>query len=250
MNQTASPHVVTAALIVIGDEILSGRTKDRNIGHIAETLTDVGIRLEEVRVVPDVEARIVEAVNALRVRYTYVFTTGGIGPTHDDITADSIAAAFDVSIDIDERARALMQAFYDERQLELTEPRLRMARIPDGASLVANAVSVAPGFMIENVIVMAGIPNIMQSMLADVLPRLKKGAVMRSITIEILHPESSVSRLLGDLQSKYPEIPMGSYPFVRDGNYCTNLVLRGTDGAQLAAAESELRERLTELKML
>ena len=243
-------NIVTAALLVIGDEILSGRTKDKNIGHVAETLTGVGIRLEEVRVVPDHEGRIVEAVNDLRGRYDYVFTTGGIGPTHDDITADSIAAAFGVGIDVNPEARARMQAFYDVRGMELTAARLRMARIPFGAELVDNSVSIAPGFMLENVIVMAGIPKIMQAMLADLLPRLRKGDIMRSVTIEILHPESSVSRLLADLQVRYAEIPMGSYPFIRDGNYCTNLVLRGTDEKQLTEAEHELRTQLKACNML
>lgn len=164
---------VTAALLVIGDEILSGRTKDKNIGYIAEYLTNSGIDLREVRVVPDVEAEIVDAINALRARYTYLFTTGGIGPTHDDITADCVAKAFGVSIDVDPRAVNVMLERYKPE--ELNEARLRMARIPAGAELIENPVSKAPGFMIDNVIVMAGVPNIMQAMLDHVAPRLKTG---------------------------------------------------------------------------
>ena len=164
---------VSAALLIIGDEILSGRTKDKNIGYIAEYLTAIGIDLREVRIIPDVEAEIVDAVNVLRRRYDYLFTTGGIGPTHDDITADSVAQALGVGIDIDPRAVALLQERYAAH--ELTEARLRMARIPAGAELVENPISRAPGFIIENVIVMAGVPSIMQVMLDAVSPRLAKG---------------------------------------------------------------------------
>lgn len=232
----AGDDIVTAALIVIGDEILSGRTKDRNIGHVAETLTSVGIQLSEVRVVSDEEDRIVEAVNDLRARCTYVFTTGGIGPTHDDITADSIAAAFGVGIDVDPRAVAVMEPYYRGKGMKLEGPRLRMARIPHGGELITNNVSGAPGFMVDNVIVMAGIPDIMQSMLASVLPGLRKGPQIQSVTLEMAHPESSVSEILRAAQAQFADVPMGSYPFVRDGQYCTNLVLRCADEARLAEA--------------
>src|SRR5918994_1473232 len=174
--------IVTAGLLVIGDEILSGRTKDKNIGYIAEYLTNIGIDLREVRVVPDEEAEIVAALNALRARYTYVFTTGGIGPTHDDITADAVAKAFGVDIGIDERARAMMLERYKPE--DLNEARLRMARIPDGADLVDNPISRAPGFKLGNVIVMAGVPTIMQAMLDSVAPTLSTGTRMVIETVE------------------------------------------------------------------
>jgi molybdenum cofactor synthesis domain-containing protein len=208
--------IVSAALIVIGDEILSGRTKDKNIGYIADHLTAIGIQLKEVRIVPDEEVEIVAAVNAMRARYTYVFTTGGIGPTHDDITADCIAKAFGVEIDVDPRALAIMKPYYERRGLELTPARLRMARLPAGSVLVENSISIAPGFMIGNVVVMAGIPNIMQVMLDAVTPRLRTGRKMLSETIELLRPEGEIADLFGNHQKEFPEVVMGSYPFVRD----------------------------------
>jgi molybdenum cofactor synthesis domain-containing protein len=245
MIMTAGQEIVTAAVLVIGDEILSGRTKDKNIGYIADHLTAIGIQLKEVRVVPDEEDEIVAAVNALRARYTYVFTTGGIGPTHDDITADCVAKAFGVSIDVDERALALMKPYYERRGMELTPPRLRMARIPKSAELVKNAVSVAPGFMLGNVIVMAGIPNVMQVMLDDVTPRLKTGAKMMTEVIELLRPEGEIAEILGGHQKEFPEVPMGSYPFIKDQKtFGTNLVLRSTKPELLAAAFEGLKGKL------
>lgn len=236
--------VITAALLVIGDEILSGRTKDKNIGAIADHLTSIGIRLSEVRVVADDEADIVNAVNALRTRYTYVFTTGGIGPTHDDITADSIAKAFGVPIGVDPRARALMQAACDARGVELTPARLRMALLPDGAQLVENAISVAPGFMIGNVIVMAGIPDIMRGMLESVTPRLQTGARMLSVTIPLNCPESQIADLFAAHQKRYPDVAMGSYPSLRDGKPATDLVLRSVDESRLEDARVTLKSAL------
>lgn len=235
---------ITAALLIIGDEILSGRTKDKNIGAIADHLTAIGIRLAEVRVVADDEAEIVAAVNALRIRYTYLFTTGGIGPTHDDITADSIAKAFGVSIDVDPRARALMQAACDVRGVELTPARLRMARLPAGSELVENAISVAPGFMLHNVIVMAGIPDIMRGMLEAVTPRLKTGARMLSETIPLDRPESQIADLFATHQKRYPDVAMGSYPSLRDGRPATDLVLRSVDRARLDEARDTLKTAL------
>lgn len=240
----STDDVITAALLVIGDEILSGRTKDKNIGAIADHLTGIGIRLSEVRVVPDIEGEIVSAVNALRARYTYLFTTGGIGPTHDDITADSIAKAFGVAIDVDPRARALMQAACDARGVELTPARLRMARLPDGAQLVENAISVAPGFMIGNVIVMAGIPDIMRGMLESVTPRLKTGARMLSVTIPLNCPESQIADLFAAHQKRYPDVAMGSYPSLRDGKPATDLVLRSIDKTRLEDARVTLETAL------
>ena len=192
------PEIVTAALLVIGDEILSGRTKDKNIGYIADYLTAIGIRLSEVRVVADEEQEIVAGVNALRARYDYLFTTGGIGPTHDDITADSIAKALGRSIDVDPRAIAIMEKRYGPGQF--TPARKRMARIPEGGELVMNPVSGAPGFMVENVIVLAGVPRIMQVMLDDVAPRLRTGAKMLSRTIRVERPEGTVAPGLAEVQ--------------------------------------------------
>jgi len=243
MTVSAMPQEeVTAALLVIGDEILSGRTKDINIGFIAVHCTEIGIRLKEVRIVADEEAAIVTAVNALRETYTYVFTTGGIGPTHDDITADSIARAFGVSIDIDPRAVALMRERYAET--DLTPARLRMARIPAGAELIENSVSKAPGFMIGNVIVMAGVPAIMQAMLLAVTPSLRTGAKLLSETIRVNAAEGRVAVPLAECQRAFPEVAMGSYPFFEDGRYGTNLVLRFTDAARLAEAKADLIARL------
>ena len=239
-----SAKIITAAILVIGDEILSGRTKDRNIGYIADHLTAIGIRLEEVRIVPDIEARIVTAVNELRGRYSYVFTTGGIGPTHDDITADAIAKAFGVGIDVDQRALDLMKPFYEQRGLELTPARLRMARLPDGAELIENKVSIAPGFVLDNVIVMAGVPKVMQVMLDAVSGQLHTGAKMLSSHIDIDRPESEIAALLGDLQKDYDDVAMGSYPSFADGRLKTQLVLRSIDQARLNEAEQRLRDLL------
>ena len=243
-GQPRGDEIVTAALLVIGDEILSGRTKDKNIGHVADHLTVIGIQLKEVRIVPDEEAEIVAAVNALRTRYTYLFTTGGIGPTHDDITADSVAKAFGVGIDIDERALKPMLAYFEKRGVEVTPARLRMARIPFGAELVENSVSIAPGFMLGNVIVMAGIPAVMHVMLDAATRFLKTGKKMLSAAIDLVRPEGEIAALFGELQQLYPDVPMGSYPFYRDGKPGTQLVLRSTDPDRLAAAENELKMAL------
>jgi len=235
--------IVTAAILVIGDEILSGRTKDRNIGHIAENLTEVGIDLREVRIVADDEDAIVEALNAIRARYDYVFTTGGIGPTHDDITADSVAKAFGVSIDHDPRAVAALEAYLGPR---LNEARLRMARIPAGADLIENPVSAAPGFRIGNVHVMAGVPSIMQAMLAAILPTLRKGQRVLSETVLANAKEGDIGGPLAALQREHPNVSIGSYPF-RDsetGTYNTNLVVRGRDPEAVEVARAAIVEML------
>ncbi len=250
MADNASAEIVTAAILVIGDEILSGRTKDKNIGYIAEHCTRIGIQLKEVRVVSDEESDVVAAVNALRARYTYVFTTGGIGPTHDDITADCIAKAFGVGIDVDPRALALLKPYYDKRGLELTPGRLRMARIPDGASLVDNSISIAPGFMVENVITMAGVPNIMQVMLDAVTPRLKTGKKMLTLAIDLAFPEGAIAEMFGAHQKEFPEVSMGSYPMLRDNKPCTQLVLRATDADLLDAAHAGLKAKLSAMGLL
>jgi len=233
---------VTAALLVIGDEILSGRTKDRNIGFVADHCNQIGIRLKEIRVVADEEAVIITAVNQLRRTYTYVFTTGGIGPTHDDVTADAIARAFGVHIDVDQRAVALLRERYAEA--DLTPVRLRMARIPDGAELIENFVSKAPGFKIGNVIVMAGVPAIMEAMLLAVTPRLKTGPRLLSESIRVNAPEGQIAAQLSACQRTFPEVAMGSYPFFENGRHGTNLVLRSTELGRLRLAKADLLRRL------
>ncbi len=240
----AGDAIVTAAVLVIGDEILSGRTRDQNINYIAAHLTQVGIRLKEVRVVADEEAAIVVAVNDLRARYSYLFTTGGIGPTHDDITADAIAKALAVPIDIDARALDLLQAYFAKRGVEATPARLRMARIPSGARLVHNAISVAPGFMLENVIVLAGVPDVMQVMLDDVTPHLATGRKLQTATIKLARPEGDVADMFAAHQQTFPDVAMGSYPSFTEGRISTQLVLRSTDSARLAAARDSLECKL------
>ena len=244
---TANSDVVTAALLVIGDEILSGRTKDENIGFIAEYLTAIGIDMREVRVVPDIEEEIITALNALRSRYTYVFTTGGIGPTHDDITADCVAKAFGVSIDVDPRARALLLTRIAEK--DLNEARLRMARIPKGADLILNKVSAAPGFKIGNVHVMAGVPSIMQAMLDAAAPRLKTGVKMMSETIRGDVREGDIGTELGEIAKLHPNVTIGSYPFFDDkSGPNTNLVIRSRDAGHLAAARADVEAMLTRVR--
>ncbi len=237
------PETVTAAVLVIGDEILSGRTKEKNSGTIADHLTAIGINLREVRIVPDDETEIVDAVNALRARFHYVFTTGGIGPTHDDITADAIAKAFGVPIDVDPRAVAMMRERY--RDTDLTPARMRMARIPEGAELIENPVSRAPGFMIGNVIVMAGVPRIMEAMLAEVTPSLRTGPRLMSVTIFVPSPESAVAPPLSETQKAFPDVRMGSYPHFEDGRPSVQLVLRAADGERLEDACRSLEARLS-----
>lgn len=231
--------IVTAGFLVIGDEILSGRTKDKNIGYLAEYLTAIGVDLSEVRVVPDVEDRIVEAVRELSARYTYVFTSGGIGPTHDDITADSMAKAFGVPIDHDPRAVEILRNFYPEGQL--TEARLRMARIPQGADLIENSVSKAPGFRIGNVHVMAGVPSIMQAMLDAVAPTLKTGKRMLSEAVDADLPESRIAASLREIQGAHPGVMIGSYPRSVDGRFSTQIVVRSRDGDLLQRAAEAVR---------
>ena len=241
--------VVTAAILVIGDEILSGRTKDRNIGYIAEYLTHMGVELREARVVPDVEEEIVAALNALRARYTYVFTTGGIGPTHDDITADAVAKAFGVAIREDERAIALMMERYKPE--ELTEARRRMARIPAGADLVANPVSKAPGFRIGNVIVMAGVPTVMQAMLDDAARGLETGRKILAETIEAGNiPEGRYGGPLAKIAAEHKGVTIGSYPSFAEGRFRNQIVIRSKDSDLIAAARLDVETMLTALSSL
>ena len=229
----------TAAVLIVGNEILSGRTKDANLPHIAETLGGIGIPVREVRVVPDVEAEIIAAVNALRSRYTYVFTTGGIGPTHDDITSECIAKAFGVALERNPEAVARLERHYGDPSL-LNEARLRMANIPAGATLIDNPISAAPGFRIGNVHVMAGVPNIMQAMLDGVLPTLKGGPAIHARTVSCALAEGVLAADLGALQERWPQLEIGSYPYFRRGDFGVSLVLRGTDEAAVEAATEEL----------
>jgi molybdenum cofactor synthesis domain-containing protein len=239
-----SQETVTAALVVIGEEILSGRTRDANIAYIAAYLTRVGISLREVRIIADLETAIVAAVSELRDRYTYVFATGGIGPTHDDVTTDAVAKAFAVRVLVDPEAVAAMRKRFTPA--ELSPARLRMARIPEGATLIDNAISRAPGFMIGNVIVMAGVPNILQVMLDAVSPRLKKGRLMLSRSVRVDVPEGDAADGLGILQAAHPEVQIGSYPFFQNKRLGTYVVLRSTDPAKLAAAETALWKFIAE----
>jgi molybdenum cofactor synthesis domain-containing protein len=238
----------TAAVLLIGDEILSGRTKDKNLGFIADMLTALGIDLKEARVVADREEDIVAALNALRHRYSYVFTTGGIGPTHDDITADAVAKAFGLPIGHDPRAVQILMDYFRETGREANEARLRMARMPEGASLIDNPVSRAPGFQIGNVFVMAGVPKIMNAMMEDVARRLTPGVPMRSKNVEFRGGEGDAAKPLGEIQKAFPTVVIGSYPFQAPDGFATNLVLRARDEAALAeayAAVCRMAETLT-----
>ncbi|HEX4410049.1 MAG TPA: molybdopterin-binding protein [Xanthobacteraceae bacterium] len=247
-NENAAP-IVTAAILVIGDEILSGRTKDKNIGYIAEYLTNIGIDLKEVRVVPDEEPEIVAAINALRSRYTYLFTTGGIGPTHDDITADCVAKAFGVALEYHPKAVEIMQARVASTGGVMNEARMRMTRIPVGGELVLNKVSGAPGFRIGNVIVMAGIPSVMQAMLDEVTPQLKTGRRMLSESIRADSREGDIGTELGVLAKKFPDVVIGSYPFQdENGAANTNVVARARDPQMLVAVKAEVEAMLVRVK--
>lgn len=230
----------TAAMLVIGDEILSGRTRDSNMHFLAGALTQHGITLAEVRVISDDRGAIIAAVNALRAEFDHVFTSGGIGPTHDDITAEAIAAAFGMPISQRADAVALLSAHYERAGMPFNEARQRMARIPDGADLIDNPISIAPGFSLANVHVMAGVPNIFQAMVASVLPRLIGGAPLLSQSLRVDRGEGEVAGPFATLAAEYPELSMGSYPFTNNGAYGTNLVIRGTDPAQIDAAMTRL----------
>ena len=231
----------TAAMLVIGDEVLSGRTRDANMYHLAGQLTEQGIDLKEVRVVSDDPKAIIAAVQSLSDSYTHVFTSGGIGPTHDDITADCIAKAFGVHINVRDDARAILQAHYDAQKQPLNEARLRMARIPVGASLIDNPVSKAPGFTLKNVHVMAGVPSIFQAMTASVLPSLTGGQPLISQTYRIERGEGDIAAPLGALAEAFPELLIGCYPFQKDGLFGANVVIRGTDSGMLDQAMAQLK---------
>ncbi|NDE90159.1 MAG: competence/damage-inducible protein A [Alphaproteobacteria bacterium] len=239
-----SPVHKTACVIIIGNEILTGRTQDINLAYIGKKLLEKGVRLLEARVIADIEEAIVAAVNELRAKYDYVFTTGGIGPTHDDITADSIAKAFGVANEVNALARTRLVSYYKGEE-HLNEGRLRMARIPEGASLIDNPVSAAPGFKIGNVHVLAGIPNVMQAMMDSIAPNLQGGPAIKSRTIGCFIGESIIAREMGEIAAQFPELDIGSYPYFRSGGYGLSLVIRGTNTAQLDAVQAALCSLIT-----
>jgi molybdenum cofactor synthesis domain-containing protein len=234
-----------ASLIIIGNEILSGRTQDKNLSYLATWLNEIGIQLSEVRVIRDEEDEIVDTVNLLRKKYDYVFTTGGIGPTHDDITSESIAKAFNVDLETNPQALAILKEYYKDS--ELTEARLKMTKIPKGAELVENPVSKAPGFKIENVFVMAGIPKIMQGMLEGAKIHLSVGEPMKSESVDVFMPESFIAEELSNLQDKFKDVEIGSYPFVKDGKYGTSLVMRSFDETKLSDCKSQMEHMISKL---
>ena len=234
----------TAALAVIGDEILSGRTEDKNVARLATWLNDQGIRLAEVRIVPDDTAHIGEAVNALRTSHDYLFTTGGIGPTHDDITIDAIAEAVGVPVVVHPEARRMLEDYYRPRGIELTEARLRMARVPEGAELIANPSSGAPGVKWGNIYILAGVPHIAASMMEALTGKLQGGRPVVSVTVGARVPESDVAELLQSLERTNPGVSIGSYPFMRDGGFGANFVVRSEDGALAQRCASALADQL------
>jgi molybdenum cofactor synthesis domain-containing protein len=243
----SSAEPVTACLIIIGNEILSGRTKDANLPYLAERLNALGIRLMQVRVIPDQEAIIVATVNECRAAFDYVFTTGGIGPTHDDITAECLAKAFGVALERNPEALRRLQEHYAGSGLELNEARLRMADIPAGATLIDNPVSKAPGFQLGNVLVMAGVPSIMQAMFEGIKHRLTGGAPLASRTVSCFLPEGELAKGLGELQARFADIEIGSYPYFRRGRFGVSVVLRSTDTAALDRALEALCELIGRL---
>ena len=237
-------RVWTAALVVIGDEILSGRTQDKNVAQVATWLNEQGIRLAEVRVVPDDLGRIGEAVNALRSAHDYVFTTGGIGPTHDDITVDAIAGAFGVPVIVHPEARQILEDYYRDRPGGLTDARLRMARTPGGAELLANPYSGAPGIKMGNVYIMAGVPSITASMLEALTGKLEGGRPVVSVTVGARAAESDVADLLRETEAAHPGVAIGSYPFFKDGRYGANFVIRSEDAELARVTGEDLAQRL------
>ena len=246
---TQAEKHVTAAMLIIGNEVLSGRTQDKNLAHVGNALGEIGIDMKEVRIVPDEQDEIVDAVNALRAKYTYVFTTGGIGPTHDDITADCIAAAFGVELEMHPLAVQLLEAHYDAQGIEFNAARARMARIPEGASLIDNPVSTAPGFRIENVHVMAGVPKIMQAMMENILPTLEGGQTLSSVTITAQVPEGSIAAAMQELQGDYPDVNIGLYPFYGADGAGVSVVARGRDIDALAQVEAAVKRQFGDMGM-
>lgn len=241
---------ITAAIIIIGNEILSGRTKDSNVNFIASLLPEAGITLEEVAIIPDIEDRIMQKAKEFSAKYDYVFTTGGIGPTHDDITAESIAKAFGTEIEFNQEALEILEDGYRKMNRKINPASRKMAMMPKGAELIDNLVSSAPGFALGNVYVMAGIPEIMQSMFKSILPKLRKGSPVQSRQVSILAGESLVAEALSSLQRKYKHIEMGSYPFKHNNIHATSLVLRGDDENSLDNAFNELKKLIEEHEII
>lgn len=238
-------QIVTAAALAIGDELLSGRTRDKNIGHLAHSLTAIGVTLKEVRIVPDEEDEIISAVNHLREKFDYLFTSGGIGPTHDDITADSISNAFGVPCIYDDKAMALLKQHYDMKDLEFTDARQRMARMPKGATHIDNPISKAPGFKIDNVHVMAGVPKIFNAMLANILPTLETGQKLFSQSVETSHGEGIIGTPLAAIQKDFPAVSIGSYPsFHEGGGFTSEIIVRGLEEQNVKAAAQEVANML------
>lgn len=249
MSQATNPSaLVTAAMLAIGDELLSGRTKDKNIGHLADVLTLSGIDLKEVRIVADEEEAIVEALNALRARYDYVFTSGGIGPTHDDITADAVSKAFRLPCVHDPEAMRLLGEMYQRREMEFTEARQRMARMPQGARHIANPVSTAPGFIVENVYVMAGVPQVFQAMLDNVVAELRTGAKMLSRALPCPFGEGDIGTPLAAIQKAHPQTTIGSYPKYDGQRFSTEIVVRARNAEELEAAAEAVMQMVRELE--
>lgn len=240
--------IITAGILVVGDEILSGRTKDKNVGFLADYLTGMGIDLKEVRIVSDDTGAIVEAINALRSRYTYVFTSGGIGPTHDDITAEAVSVAFGLPCIQHPEAMEILEEHYARSNMEFTDARKRMARTPQGATLIDNPVSKAPGFVVENVHVMAGVPKIMQAMMDSLAPSLKGGQRMLSQSVECAFGEGNIGGPLGLIQEDHPDTMIGSYPRFEDGNHTTQIVVRGRAQEAVTAAVEAVENMLSALR--
>ena len=238
-------ETVTACCLIIGNEVLSGRTKDENLGWLAERLTDLGIRMAEARVIPDDEEVIINTVNEVREKYTYVFTTGGIGPTHDDITSLCVAKAFGVEVHRNPEAKALLEAYIPAKRLN--EARLKMADVPVGSMLIRNPVSKAPGFQMGNVYVMAGVPSIMRTMFDELASTLTGGTKMESIAVASYLPEGAVAAPLGDIQDAHPKVEIGSYPFFRAGHFGCTLISRGTDMTELETVAEEVRQMIISL---
>ena len=234
----------SAAIIIIGDEILSGRTQDTNSNYLAKKLTELGINLLEVRVVSDLKKEIIFAVNSLRSKYTYVFTSGGIGPTHDDITADAIAQAFKVKISVNKEAKRILSSNYSDGEKALNPERLRMARIPNSASLIENPISKAPGFFLDNVYVMAGVPSIFKAMVESIVPKLIGGSPLLSVSVKFFKPEGDIAKELGDIAKKFSDVSIGSYPFSEKGIYGTNVIARHCNKNILKTVQSELEKYL------
>jgi molybdenum cofactor synthesis domain-containing protein len=244
MSAQPAKRIYTAALVIIGDEILSGRTQDANLAYLAKWLNVHGIRLKAARVVPDETPMIVEAVNAMRAAHDYVFTTGGIGPTHDDITVDAIAAAFGVPVVIHPKAEALLKGYYQDR---ITPARLRMARVPEGGALIENAVSMAPGIRMDNVFIMAGIPKVMQAMLDALTGQLEGGEPVLSRTVSAFVAESQVADMLAAVEKSFDGVQIGSYPIAREGRFGANFVVRSTDPATMNAAAQAILDGIVAL---